>query len=787
MKNLSLLPFFRPVCILTLLLLVAFYDIVFLNKTLKITTASSQALPIGPYGQEDNKPRFIPVHGTDAPVQEEPLYEFIKRSLEKGIFPLWNPHQGLGYPLLGMIEVGQYFPLNYILYLLPEKYSWDILILLRILLAGIFTFYFMRELGFKKTPSLAAGIAFMLSGPMVLIQFWFINVDILLPLMLWACERLVKKASTANLLLLTFAVFLTVLAGHPEHVFLVNAFAFIFFGFRLFTRYLARPADRQNRSALIAYPAANILGFGLSAFVLFPFIYNFLFEFWHAHHPGTGLLMEEQAGRAITLALPHFFQTVPLTFQWQFSGWYGGYLGTIVLALAFLSLFKNQKRGLNYFFAVLAAIILAKEYSSPLVNWIGALPLLNKIRFAYHTPFLAAFSTAILTGMGVRLALADKKTFRKAVIFSLGLLATAGFYLFQNKAGDFLPTAWRAVGFAAGLLLVLQIILFLKDKKILRPAVAGLCLTGLLFGELFLYIHREHPRRLVSFPSVPYIEYLKSQEPRSRSYGNFWAFYPSTASAYGVDDLGYFFALVPKRLVTFANTLLLKEQLKADLRPPAIRAIPLVGREHILDLLNVRYIIWPEDRTFEKPFPQFQSPEGRFPKVYSGEVRVFERPDVFPRVFVVHRAIFEPRESSSLALLARLGPLLRGVAVINSPPILPVMAALKDTPLKDDSSARIIKYTPNEVVLEAIMENPGIVVFSDAYHPDWNVYVNGAPWKVLQTNQLLRGVFLPKGIFKIKFAFEPASLYFGAWVSFLCCLIILTLAYFSNKRSNPNM
>ncbi len=114
---------FKILALLALLLTAAFYDIVFLGKTLKVTTANSQALTTGVYGQEHNKPKFIPANGTDAPVSEEPIYEFIKQNLRRGILPLWNPHQATGYSLIGMLEIGLFFPLTLIIYLLPNIIS----------------------------------------------------------------------------------------------------------------------------------------------------------------------------------------------------------------------------------------------------------------------------------------------------------------------------------------------------------------------------------------------------------------------------------------------------------------------------------------------------------------------------------------------------------------------------------------------------------------------------------------------------------------------------------------
>ena len=53
------------------------------------------------------------------------------------------------------------------------------------------------------------------------------------------------------------------------------------------------------------------------------------------------------------------------------------------------------------------------------------------------------------------------------------------------------------------------------------------------------------------------------------------------------------------------------------------------------------------------------------------------------------------------------------------------------------------------------MENPGLLVLSDMYHPDWKVTVNGRPQKIYLTNCLIRSVFLTAGEHEVKFMFQP--------------------------------
>ena len=759
-----------PAGIFCCLLSLAFYDVVFLGKTFKVTTANSQALPTGAYGQEDNKPSFIPVNGTDSPVLEEPIYQFIKKNLQRGILPLWNPHQACGFPLIGMIEIGLFYPLTLIMYLLPELYAWDVLILTRFFLAALLTYAFMRRMGFRIIPSLGSGIAFMLSGPMVLLQYWTANVDILTPALLIAVDQLIKKPTSRAVAFLSFIVALTIFAGHPEHIFLVNVFGTAFFIFRLWKARTQAPVKK----IIGAWGLAYVLGAGLAAVVLFPFLKNMLSEFWHGHPPGVGAAMEEQRHRALSLALPHFFQQAPVTYQWVFSGWWGGYLGTLPLGLAFLSLFKNHKNGLNYFFATTAFVIIGKEYGLPIINLIGYLPIFNICRYAIHTPALAAFAVAVCAGMGIQTALETPRVFLKGCLYAFGLLLIVAGHLFFLKNSETIITAWKATGFCGIILLIFLLILLHKDRRTLSPRWIGILLVAALFLELFAYIHRERPRRFASFGQVPYLDFLKASPRRIRSYGNFWAFYPNTATGFGVDDLGFFFGLAPKRFVTFTNHLLMKDIFQKDLRPPALRAIPIPeDRKPILDMLNVKYIITPATERFTRAFRHFEKISQRLDNVYDREVKIYERPEAFGRVYIVHKAVFQPDPERALDMVRLLENRLDQVAVVLSPVIPKILAMLKDAPAVDRSTAQIASYTANEVTIRVLMEHPGFLVLSDAYHPDWEVFVNGKPWKLFQTNYLIRSVFLPKGIYVVRYVFRPRSFRLGLWVSLLTAGILL--------------
>jgi len=770
-------------------LIIFFYDVVFLGKTFKATTANAQAMSYGVYGQKDNRPAYIPVNGTDASVLEEPIYEFIKQNLRRGVLPLWNPHQGCGYPLIGMIQVGMFFPLNIILYTLPQPWAWDIFILTRLLLGGILMYWLMRALRFKRIPALGSAIVFMLTGPMVLLQYWIVNVEIIAPLLLLCLERLIRQPRIHNICFVGISVALTFFGGHPEHIFFVNVLGFLFFCFRLFS--LRKHA--KVRQTMVGLAGGYLLGLGLSAMVLFPFLRNLVSEFWHNHLAGVGLTTGEVVNRIITLAVPHFFQRESLTYDFTFSGWWGGYLGTIPLALAFLSLFNRQRQGLNYFFAGVIFILVGKSYGFPVINWIGYLPLFDAARFYIHTPHLVALSVAILAGMGIRAVAAGTRVFNTGMIFSVLLTAAMGLCLMLFWQENHRQQSIRASLFTLGVLVLFQLILLMKDKKWLSVNNISILLTAVMSLELFLYIHRERPRRFDSYPKIPYVDFLTSLPERERAYGLFWNFYPNTATGYGVDDFGIFQDFLPRRYVQFINQLLLRNYIKSDLKPPAIRAVPLPDANPFLDLLNVGYIIGPANP--RKSLDEADiSPEiyirrsGGLKDVHmnvalsettklisTGEVGIYRRGSVFPRAFVVHRARFEPEKGIPVNALKAIHKNLSEIIVVEHEPVAEINELLAGTPVKDNSKTQILRYNPNEVVVDAYLEHPGFLVLSDAYHPDWQAFVDGEPTTVYPTDYLIRSVFLNAGQHQVRFVFRPASFYWGLWVSGLSLMVVVML------------
>ena len=89
-------------------------------------------------------------------------------------------------------------------------------------------------------------------------------------------------------------------------------------------------------------------------------------------------------------------------------------------------------------------------------------------------------------------------------------------------------------------------------------------------------------------------------------------------------------------------------------------------------------------------------------------------------------------------------------------------------------SCRITTYLPTNVVVEATLSQPGLVVLSDAWFPGWEATVQTHDAQggesttaaiIHRTNRVLRGVHVPAGEHKIEFRYRPTSFAIGAIMS----------------------
>ena len=110
----------RAAAVLSGLLVLAFFDVVFLGRTLQVSRTIATTYPSGPYAAVGPPPASIPITDNTPPgVLEEPYLAFKRHELAAGRLPLWNPYQATGMPFAANPEATLFFPPDLLLHALP--------------------------------------------------------------------------------------------------------------------------------------------------------------------------------------------------------------------------------------------------------------------------------------------------------------------------------------------------------------------------------------------------------------------------------------------------------------------------------------------------------------------------------------------------------------------------------------------------------------------------------------------------------------------------------------------
>ena len=166
--------------------------------------------------------------------------------------------------------------------------------------------------------------------------------------------------------------------------------------------------------------------------------------------------------------------------------------------------------------------------------------------------------------------------------------------------------------------------------------------------------------------------------------------------------------------------------------PTLERVDSVIKRNHVLNMLNTRYIVYNQDAT---PIRNRHAYGNAW---FADSIRIVKNAD---------------EEMSALAATD------------------PSRVALVDARFTDkvagynpsqDSSARIrlLSYAPDTLRYEYSAATKRLAVFSEVYYDHgWNAYVDGNLIPHFRTNWILRGAILPEGSHKLEFRFEPRNLY----------------------------
>jgi hypothetical protein len=672
-----------------------------------------------------------------------PRYVYAASTLAAGRLPLWNPYELCGAPFLAGAQTGVLNPLTMLVFLLlPPGLALHAHFLLHFLLAGAGMFLLCRGLGIGSAGAALAAVAWPFSPALTHSIYHPLRIACLvwLPAVFWLGLRLLRPPRLAPAALLALAVALQACAGYPEFAFDT--------GLLLALAVLLAGRGRGALLSLAVLAATAGVAVLLAGVQIVP----------------TAELVRQSARTTLTArpalapgpdVLATFFGLRAEAGIAYFSILPALYVGALPLVLAVAGglLARPGVRG-PFLAGALACVLALVGY-----DYLHRVPPFHLTRFALPWALLLPFFTAVLAGAGWD-ALGQVRWPGRVALGALGV-TMACFVVFGTTIGAVCGVVAVVVAIARhrmrarSWLAPAAIVLLVVDFGLHLPFAGGIdpfppfppsATTQALLAAL--RAPPEPPRflgPLESHRGVPLLERVRSLA--------------------GLED-----SLMPRRLRRLADHFGLRIAVDMPLR---LREV--VQSKPLLDLMGVAYVTGPRRwaaALAEAGFEVVREPA-------DDAHGLWRNPSALPPAFLVRRVRVVSGEEEAFRAVIASAFRPREEAIVEAP----LAAPLPGEPLAPGEEVRVVRDTPEEVVLEAAARAPALLVLPDPHFPGWEAAVNGVRAEILRADFGFRAVHVPAGRHTITFTYRPRSVRIGSSLSALGAVITLALLAAARRRA----
>ena len=697
-----------------------------------------------------------------------PLRSLMVEQVRAGHFPLWNPYIFCGMPLLATMQIGFFYPLTIIYYLLPFDLAFNYYIILHYFLAASFTYMLMRHYQVSRPAAFMSGMVFAFSGYLLSISNMNTTLSsvVWLPLVILWWDKMINVGEGLvpsrigrpqgpplhNFLIFILFLSLMLLGGEPTIIY-VTVWLLMFYTL-VFSRQKLKDLGWLGVAVVVVLLlcAAQLLpffelvqhsdrsgmaGFAFAAMRSLPFreVINFVFPFFFGNMNQPGSYTEGLLGAVMQ--------------DWLISS----YLGLFPLFFAAVGFFRTDKRSWFWGGAAVTSLILAFGKYTPLYALLyNYIPGVSLIRYPVKYVFLTTFSLSILCGLGFEECLKRCREARLApMVFWLGVvfIILGGLSLYarphQYQIYLFIKSHYKELlsfhqqTLAALIKFNVQslcnltcfvfaglIIFYLAYRNLFTPAFLAIFFTALIFLDLTavnLSINRASDP-MVYHKITPNMEILLKDQALFRVF-----------STPELDDTNRFVygenfnqALLENQDQFAANRLLTQHLfdcggyesilLKAHrIMRSSMFEKPLKSYRNLVDMMNAKYVA--AERPLREP----------------GLKLIAQRDYGYKKFYLYQNLKAWPR-----AVLFPKG------------------------------KVAVEKYAPWQMDLSTSQAKAGELFVSETYYPGWRATLDGREIKIEPSHKIFRQVKVPAGEHKVKFIYDPWSFKLGLAISLLTIL-----------------
>ena len=734
-----------------------------------------------------------------AAFQSEPSAQFMARSIWTGQSIYWNPYSAtgsLGPETLVDIKTS---PLSIAVALMGGSDLAFHLAFLGFNFLGVFCLLVLLtvELRLSLLAAVAGGVSYLLNGYNVanlasnIAQTWFY-----FPILVLALVTFAKRPSAQSFVAITVGAVL-ILATTFLPTTLVFLGGSLFVGFAAALAAAHATASRWGAAALVASrnACAQICAVGLALIVLAA-LYLPIIE--ALRYLATGDFYAARVFHAtnlfnlISLFTPkHAFESynaiTPRAAELiGNAAFHQGIIGALIASQvirAWPAFQRVMLIAISASFLLLAARVYGVPVFSQLVN---SLPVVGSIGQQYVWAGVSMFFTLLVPfGMHALLRGGPRKAALGGVAAVIAFALVYTMTIYRPDAIGLIHVMFAGLLIGAGSFLVLAL-RRAPSPRAGATAVLGTLLVVLSWVELSSYVNHARLSRTERFSNPPeFVRFLQAQGGLHRvaSYGS-PGMPPEYGSAYGIAQIGSMnFHLLPRYEALF-NRLIVPNPL--DRWTTFVTLFNAKDGNWLnlaaIDLVGAKYLVTPQ--WFHQLQAHAQSAGWR--RIYDGaHVRIHENPNPLPRAFVVHQLVESARTPIDEGQSPRVVATSDDARLIEAARMLGIGQATTVS-RSDDVAAVVSRYDHASVEIQADLKAPGILVLTDAWHPNWSVRVDGQPALLGRVNEAFRGVPLAAGRHVIEMTYAPGTLALGKVLSVLGLMLVCAILLM-RRRINPSV
>lgn len=740
-----------------------------------------------------------------------PMRHSLFESYRAGNLPLWDRHMAMGFPLLADFQSAAFYPPHLVFFVLPFFLAIRVIFVFHFLVAAVGAYWLWRHWNYSPWLSVVGALLFTLGGTIVSLANLLnhFQTAVWLPWVILLWERALHSTTWKHFLIFTIVSAIQFLAGSPE-LFALTLALVVVDGLKI----------RASRSA-ISFPRvvsvfifANVLLVMLVMVQLLPTIELYM-ESRRQHvipyqealnwslNPVSLLnlffLDKEMVPDLPNGIRPLVTQEIPFLVSY--------YLGALsIFGLGLWSCYSSKWEKALSLALIVVSLVMALGAFTPLYPLLYRfVPLLSALRFPEKFFFLTycVFLFMAMKGLGsfenTNARGARIAVFVPAFIFliwaglyilfqlrsdilSSFVAAKSGIPLFsvaQVKAtASILASLERQVFLTAGLLLLI----ILATMSLIRMSLLGCLLVTIVFVDL-AWAHRG-----LLFPLDPafvnegsrIVEQPDSQFGRIFYYPSAHNLHPSSFRVEGQPSFKEATALTFQDLLPNSGILYgfdYMQEIDALARRPYAdflafaNTIDPAQQIQLLRAFNVGHLI-----SFQPLSMNGITFVGRFPHYFSW---LYKIDNPIPRAYIVNKIWVE--QSSGRVFRRLLAP---GFDPANEVVLDQLVAIDSRAPLA--AQASILEYENQRVVVQASLNERGVLVLADSYYPGWKAYVNGEEKAIRRANLFFRAVFLPAGNHRVEFRYEPRSFAIGLTISIatLFGIVVMSVICYLHQRKS---